>query len=225
MNAKDLIKMNNEKREELTKENEAYYSDILLYIRTHLTLSEQQSEELLMELLDHLLEGQKEGKRAEDIFGSDPKGYCDEMIAQIPKEDRKNNFTFILFLMIQFAGWIALTRGALELIIGFFTEINNTVFLGTAVVKSMINFLVLYGVVIGIFSWLKNSIYKKNSKIKDFFVVFLLMCTAVTVFVLFSKIIPNFGYAIEVGWLFYLISGIVLLLLTVLINKKARITK
>ena len=33
-----------------------------------------------MEMLDHLLDGQKEGKSAHDIFGDDPKRFADEII-------------------------------------------------------------------------------------------------------------------------------------------------
>ncbi|WMT20250.1 hypothetical protein [Parageobacillus toebii] len=62
MNAKDLAVLNNEKRKQLNEHNRNYYEDMLVYIRSHLLLSEQQSEELLMELLDHLLEAQKHGK-------------------------------------------------------------------------------------------------------------------------------------------------------------------
>ena len=63
MDAKLLIEENNKKRKLLTKENEAYYDDLLVYIRLQLTLSEQQSEEVLMEMLDHLIEGQMKEKR------------------------------------------------------------------------------------------------------------------------------------------------------------------
>ncbi|WP_274447852.1 hypothetical protein [Priestia aryabhattai] len=41
MNAKELIKLNNKKRKELTKENEEYYDNLLVYIRTSVSVSEQ----------------------------------------------------------------------------------------------------------------------------------------------------------------------------------------
>src|SRR3954468_8826231 len=95
MNAKKLIEENNGKREMLTKENEAYYGDMLLYIRLQMLLSEQQSEEILMELLDHILEGQEEGKSAKEIFGEDPKGYANEIIQQLPRERKRTMIPFI----------------------------------------------------------------------------------------------------------------------------------
>lgn len=87
--AKQLIEINNRKRSELTPENEKYYSDFLIYIRLQLFLSEQQSEEVLMEILDHLIEGQNDGKTAKLIFGNNPKEFADEIIRQIPNENKK----------------------------------------------------------------------------------------------------------------------------------------
>ena len=95
MDAKLLIEENNKKRKLLTKENEAYYDDLLVYIRLQFTLSEQQSEEVLMEMLDHLIEGQKEGKTAKDIFGDDPLTFTDEIIEQLPKEKMRNMVPFV----------------------------------------------------------------------------------------------------------------------------------
>ena len=62
MNAEQLAELNFEKRKELTKENLKYYEDMLLYIRLSYDKSEQETEEILSELLDHLLEAQKEGR-------------------------------------------------------------------------------------------------------------------------------------------------------------------
>ncbi|WP_347862474.1 hypothetical protein U0355_04750 [Salimicrobium sp. PL1-032A] len=58
MQKKEMIKSNNEKRKELTEENREYYEDMLLYIRLSYSKSEQDMEEVLAELLDHLLEAQ-----------------------------------------------------------------------------------------------------------------------------------------------------------------------
>ncbi|HDR4761175.1 TPA: hypothetical protein ACQ75Q_000675 [Bacillus thuringiensis] len=57
MNAQDMIELNNKKREFLTSENEAAYGDMLVYLRIS-NVPEQQMEELLLEILDHLIEAQ-----------------------------------------------------------------------------------------------------------------------------------------------------------------------
>ena len=47
-------------------------------------MPEQQVEELLLEILDHLIEAQTENKNAYDIFGDDLQSYCDELISALP---------------------------------------------------------------------------------------------------------------------------------------------
>ncbi|TXS00474.1 hypothetical protein DN390_11950 [Bacillus sp. SH7-1] len=79
MTEKEMVKLNNKKRELLTTENEAAYGDMLIYLRLT-SVPQKQMEELLLEILDHLLEAQEDGKTAHDIFGEDLKAYCDELI-------------------------------------------------------------------------------------------------------------------------------------------------
>jgi len=91
MNAQDMVELNNKKRELLTSENEAAYGDMLVYLRIS-NVPQQQMEELLLEILDHLIEAQAENKSAYDIFGNDLQSYCDELIG----------FAISLLLAIQF---------------------------------------------------------------------------------------------------------------------------
>ncbi|MBC6974417.1 DUF1129 family protein [Bacillus sp. Xin] len=86
MKAKDMIELNNKKRKLLTEENEAAYGDMLVYIR-FANIPEQQVEELLLEILDHLLDAQEEDKNAYDVFGHNLQDYCDEVIAALPKQN------------------------------------------------------------------------------------------------------------------------------------------
>lgn len=57
---KRLIEENNQKRKLLSDGNLELYEDFLIYIRTDLRVAEHEGEELLMELLDHMLEAQHE---------------------------------------------------------------------------------------------------------------------------------------------------------------------
>lgn len=118
MKARELIEQNNKKRALLTEENEKYYTNLLLYIRTKLTLSEQQSEEVLMEMLDHLMEGQQDGKTAQEIFGDDPKGYADEIISHLPRENKRKSFIFVSEIAINLVGWFLIMRSIIIPIIG-----------------------------------------------------------------------------------------------------------
>ncbi|MBE7119830.1 DUF1129 family protein [Bacillus cereus] len=97
MKAKDLIELNNQKRKLLTTENEATYSDMLIYIRLA-KVPEYQAEELLIEILDHLIEAQQEEKNAYDIFGYDLQAYCDELISALPKQSLWEQLSIPLFI-------------------------------------------------------------------------------------------------------------------------------
>ncbi|MBE5104205.1 DUF1129 family protein [Bacillus thuringiensis] len=106
MKAKDMVELNNKKRELLTSENEAAYGDMLVYLRIS-NVPEQQMEELLLEILDHLIEAQAENKSAYDIFGSDLQSYCDELISALPTQTKLEKtsligFSISLLLAIQF---------------------------------------------------------------------------------------------------------------------------
>ncbi|MCC0758728.1 DUF1048 domain-containing protein [Bacillus sp. BRTN] len=88
MTEKEMVQLNNEKRKLLTAENEAAYGDMLIYLRLT-SVPQKQMEELLLEILDHLLEAQEDGKTAHDTFGEDLKAYCDELIKS---SEHQNSF-------------------------------------------------------------------------------------------------------------------------------------
>ncbi|KFM98595.1 DUF1048 domain-containing protein [Bacillus clarus] len=106
MQAKDMVELNNKKRKLLTPENEAAYGDMLIYLR-FTSVPQKQMEELLLEILDHLLEAQEDGKNVRDIFGEDLKAYCDELINSSEHQNpfQKSaviGFAVSLLLAIQF---------------------------------------------------------------------------------------------------------------------------
>lgn len=106
MTEKEMVQLNNKKRKLLTPENEAAYGDMLVYLRIS-SVPEQQMEELLLEILDHLIEAQAEIKSAYDIFGSDLQSYCDELISALPTQTKLEKtsligFSVSLLLAIQF---------------------------------------------------------------------------------------------------------------------------
>jgi uncharacterized membrane-anchored protein len=230
MNAKDLIALNNEKRKQLNEHNRSYYENMLVYIRSHLMLSEQQSEELLMELLDHLLEAQKHGKSAEDVFGKDAKAYCDELICQLPKEKKRNIYAFIGYLMIRLFALIALATGAVELVAELFTDVDDTVYLGKAFVLFVIDLAIILLVVALVMFSVRKSVFRDVSsifgnKVKDFLIVSFAFCLVIGMFVLVERLVPEFGYRIEAGGMVRILFGLLVLAVTWMLNKKFRITK
>ncbi|MGL5684567.1 MAG: hypothetical protein ACRCXQ_02090, partial [Vagococcus fluvialis] len=95
-----LIEKNNELREQLTPENKEYYEKVLIYLRTKsLFHDELEIENILMELLQDILEAQKNNESAEDYFGKTPQEQLDILLNQLPKVSvkKKLSLVFIVF--------------------------------------------------------------------------------------------------------------------------------
>lgn len=85
MKTSELIKTNATLQESLTKENDKYYENLLIYVRIMaLFRDEKKSEELLLEVLQDILDAQNQGISAETYFGENPKKTADEIIKQLP---------------------------------------------------------------------------------------------------------------------------------------------
>src|SRR5699024_6093856 len=114
MKAKEMIQLNNEKRKQLNEENLKDYEDMLTYIRLTTTKSEQQTEEILLELLDHALIAQEEGKTIRDVFGDDLKAYSQGLIEEIPEETKKKQLKFVSRIILLFLAVSSLFKGIIE---------------------------------------------------------------------------------------------------------------
>src|SRR5699024_5465418 len=104
MNADELIEQINKRQEDLIKENKKYYEDILIYVRLSFDKSEQETEEILSEILDHILLAQEEGRSAVDVFGANPKEYLHELIGELPKMVPKKWSRMIVMMILYFLG-------------------------------------------------------------------------------------------------------------------------
>ncbi|PPA68492.1 DUF1129 family protein [Jeotgalibacillus proteolyticus] len=107
------IQLNNDRRKKLTDENEEIYGDILLYVRSS-NVDQRAGEELLMELLEHLIEAQDRRKRAVDVFGSDPKEYCKSLVDELPKESVPSKILFFIYMFSYGVMWMFGTMGVIE---------------------------------------------------------------------------------------------------------------
>lgn len=105
MTTKELIKENNRLRKQLTDENKKYYEDLLLYIRINGHKQEQATEETLLEILQDILEAQKNGRSAQAFFGKNPKEISDEILTALPNETKistARSISFVLILLLQY---------------------------------------------------------------------------------------------------------------------------
>lgn len=102
---KQLVKVNNEKRKQLTLENAKYYENLLVYIRSSFFKDEHATEEVLFEMLDHLLLAQQEGKTAQEVFGKEPKQLADDILDTLPIEDKKSITAYFFEIMFKLLGF------------------------------------------------------------------------------------------------------------------------
>lgn len=230
MNSKEIIKLNNEMRNELTKENEAIYEDMLVYIRLNANKSEQQTEEVLLELLEHLLQAQKEGKSAIDVFGDDLKQYCDELIKEIPGEKKSQTLLFGTYLAIYFFGSVSTIFGLVGYVLYTWFEIGNeqfTLTIGKGLTVIAVSLLLLYGFITIVLKWMKSTAFKeeKPKKWLEFFQVWIVSTLYIALTIFSPKLIPDFGASISIPLLYFSVIGIVLVVIAFILNKRYRITK
>lgn len=160
LTVKEMVKQNNEKRKLLTSDNETYYENLLVYIRTNAFRKERETEEVLLELLDHLLEAQKEGKTGQDVFGKSPQQLAEEIIESLPKETFKNVIEFSIEIILTLFGWFLVVWGFLPLI----QKLEQTIYLGTLLVSAILLFGVLLLLVILTFTLIRRNAFSEKRK-------------------------------------------------------------
>ncbi|MDR1473971.1 MAG: hypothetical protein LBI41_05450 [Lactobacillales bacterium] len=177
MKAKELIEQNNQFRKQLTPENNTYYEEVLIYIRTgSFFIDEKESEQILLEILQDILLAQKNGESATDYFGKNPKEIADEILATLtPKKLSKENI--ILFFEI-----LGIT--------GFYAFVFNT--------KRPFNFLeVLVDTLITIiaialiFRFIHKTSFEKQALIKESFFAIFFFISLVLLFVVVHLFVPE----------------------------------
>ncbi|RDI37228.1 DUF1129 family protein [Falsibacillus pallidus] len=221
MKAKQLIEENNRKRSLLTKENEEYYGDMLVYIRLTLSLSEQQSEEVLMEMLDHLLEGQEEGKSAREIFGEDPKRYADEIIENLPKEQKREIFPFLLGIVLNLISWMLMIRGAAILVVSQFKSVEDTVYPITGLIVFAVILATILFDISFIFKMVKKTLFTENiRKKRDTIKVAIYVALSMGLVIAVSQFTPEFGPVIHYSWLASMLTGAILWGIVTILKKR-----
>jgi len=161
LTVKEMIKQNNSKRESLTPENKLYYENMLVYIRANPLKNDRATEEILLEMLDHILEAQNDGKTAADVFGKSPKELADEIVESLPKEPVMNMMDFIYELGATLFGWYLVVTGIVPLI----TKEDQTVYLGSILLTGFILILIFVALVFFVFNLIKkDALHDKTKK-------------------------------------------------------------
>jgi DNA-binding ferritin-like protein (Dps family) len=99
MKLKELHEENIKRSRQLNDENKKYFKNISAYMKTK-NVKQQETEEVLYEILDHMLLGQIHGKKAEEIFGGDIKAYGDDLLSSITKKNWIEVFKQYVFVYL-----------------------------------------------------------------------------------------------------------------------------
>ncbi|MGX7023940.1 DUF1129 family protein [Vagococcus hydrophili] len=206
-----LIEKNNQLREQLTVENKEYYEKVLIYIRTKSLFHEELDTELiLMELLQDILEAQENSESAESFFGKNPQPMLDKLLEQLPTVDSKKRIKLVLMVF---------GISSLFSLFSSLTRINPSINFLALLFNGLIS-LVFVKI---IFSMMNQFTFKPNaSKKKEYVIVFLIS------FLFFgltfvSNYLGGFWLSIHVPsmtGLFLTWGGLVIYALWILLKKK-----
>ncbi|MCL6605264.1 MAG: DUF1129 domain-containing protein [Paenibacillus sp.] len=103
MKVKEMIKENNRLREQMTPFNRSYLEDMIIVLRAS-RVDPHRTEELLLEAAQQMLQAQKKGKSANQIFGEDPEAYFREVMDSAPSRPVRSKMNY--YIMIS---WTSLT--------------------------------------------------------------------------------------------------------------------
>ncbi|MBS7530742.1 DUF1129 family protein [Hazenella sp. IB182353] len=96
----------------------------------------KKSEGVLLELLNHLIEAQNQGKSAEEVFGDNPIQYCKEIVSTLPNPPKSSIF---------FVGlWFIFYLESINLFIGSLSAcLFKSSFVDISVLSSLISTLLI----------------------------------------------------------------------------------
>lgn len=197
ISVKQLIDLNNKKRQLLTSENEKYYSNLLVYIRSSGFKNEKAMEEKLLEILKQLIEGQNEGERAEDLFRKSAKDLAEDIVQSIPEASFKEKMEFGLEIGLTLFGWFLVIWGIVPLI----KNENPIVYLGSFSVSLALLLVSLSFILFLIMGVLKKSAFENNGNSNKTIITFGVIVGLLFVgSILVQLVVPPFGIAFEVTY-------------------------
>lgn len=202
-NTERLIEQNNQLREQLTKENETYYSDLLVYTRIRgFFLDEKKLEEQLLEILQDILDAQKEGLTAADYYGHQPQILAEQLLDTLPKSSKRN--------LMKWAGYI-FGLSSFYTLISQFSDTSNQLRLGNFLINGVLTIVFIAC----LFLIIQKSIYTQliKNKILLYIVLFVVAGTLFFGVIGAQLFLPNF-FAISVSNSFMI--GFILLFLVVI---------
>ncbi|MFA9466446.1 MAG: hypothetical protein ACERKN_19460 [Velocimicrobium sp.] len=92
---KRILNENNKLEEQLNKQNNKIYTNMVVYMRGS-DISEYNQERVRRDIIEMIIEGEKRGDSIDEIIGTDYKNVCDEIISVFPSETTKDKIVNII---------------------------------------------------------------------------------------------------------------------------------
>jgi len=223
MSEKDLVKENNRLREKLDPHNKKIYEKILIYIRTSYKTKSNETEEILNELLFHVLDAQRNAKNIESVTGENLKAYADSIVEALPK---RNIWKYAGIIAALLAGFNFIFDYLLSLI---FMAIDGAPLTTTInILESALHLIILISLgillVFTVFKTLQYVLFKNWFVWQEYGLYFII---AAAFFTLFSALISlvsliDIGPSFEVSMWLPVSLGVILLIIgfTLLFNPR-----
>jgi|SRR5690625_4431175 len=213
MDAEELVQLNNQKRKRLEKENLKFYEAMLVYIRLSYDKSEQETEEILSELLDHLLEAQKEGKSAREVFGDEPKQYADEIIGELPKMVTKERLKFFAMALLYFFASISIFTALFSAVGYYFFNLDSLLqetMVGSLAIRTVLSVPIAFLLLYIIIQYLRWSCFRNINKVVEFLIFWLYGIISIGFFMVLIYIIPDVGPVMNLPFYLAVLFGLIL---------------
>ena len=84
---RELLKKNNKREEEINKDNNKLYTDMIVYLRGS-DMTEYNQELVREDLIQMIIDGQNRGDDIQKVIGNNYKEICDEIIETMPKKTK-----------------------------------------------------------------------------------------------------------------------------------------
>ena len=214
MSAKPLIKENNRLREKLNPHNKEVYEDILVYIRLNYTSEDEETEEILNDLLIHTVQAQRDGKNIESVTGEDYKEYAASIIQELPQRN-----------IWKLAGRIALIFLGVMYLFSFFTDLifniidraplSITIDATAEIFYIVIMALSGVGFVFLFFHTMQYTLFRNWPAWKEYGLFFIISAVSFLIIIClgFLKNAVDIGPSIEMSLWFPVMLGIILVML------------
>lgn len=183
---KELLRKNNLREKEISKENDEIYTNMIVYLRTS-NMNDYNQEVVREDIINMILDGQARGDNIQEVMGGNYKEVCDEIIAAMPKrtpKERVLDFVSIFLSVLWILGTIAIVE---TLVYAYLLKKQSGVFILT--VGDLINGGIIMLAAIAILYYVSKTSFatmQENSKI-TFIKLWLLSSIIILVLFLCNK--------------------------------------